>query len=317
MNLGEILLSVLVALMLIAAGQTNSRSIAIAQGPTAEDSTAQPSVVNVGVYILNVGKLDTSIGAYTVDFYLSFSCENPCQPGDFEFANGRATSIDKVVDEPNEKFYRIQAALVSNLNLSKYPFDEHHLLIQIEDKLQTSKTQMYQVALEDSGVDPAVNIVGWDMKGWTAKVSNHHYSTYGTDFAAYQFDIQIRRPATAAILKSFLPALTIVMVGLLALLLSPDKIIPRLTLTTGSLTGAVLFHLNLTSSIPPVGYLTFADRFMILNYLALALTLISTLGALRYLDKKKPEAAERIHRTAMVTLPALWVGVQVINFLFP
>jgi hypothetical protein len=300
---------------LVGLGQENLPSTALAQGPTPESADKPPSVVKVGLYLINVGKLDTSTGAYSVDFYLSFSCDQPCQPGEFEFANGRATSIDKTVDEPTEKFYRIQAALVSNLNLSKYPFDEHHLLIQIEDKTQTSRTQIYKVSDPDTGVDSAVNIVGWDLEGWTARVFDHHYAIYGTDFSAYQFDIHIRRPPTAALLKSLLPALTIVAVGLLALLLSPDKIIPRLTLTTGSLTGAVLFHLNLTSSIPPIGYLTFADRFMIINYFALALTLISTLVALRYLDKKKPEAAERIHRTAMVTLPTLWIGVQVVNLL--
>jgi hypothetical protein len=313
--MAKCLIVILLVAVLLGLGQQKFPMTAVAQGPTPESTDEQPSVVKVGLYIINVGKLDTATGAYTVDFYLSFSCDQPCQPGEFEFANGRATSIDKTVDEPTEKFYRIQAALVSNLNLSKYPFDEHHLLIQIEDKTQTSKTQIYQVSDPDTGVDPAVNIVGWDLKEWTAKVFDHHYAIYGTDFSAYQFDIHIGRPPTAALLKSFLPALTIIAVGLLALLLSPDKIIPRLTLTTGSLTGAVLFHLNLTSSIPPIGYLTFADRFMIVNYFALALTLISTLVALRYVDQKKPEAAERIHRTAMVTLPALWVGVQVINFL--
>jgi hypothetical protein len=84
---------------------------------------AGPHVVRVGVYVLNVGKLDTSTGAFTVDFYLSFSSDNESDPGAFEFANGRATSVDRSVDEPGEKFYRIQASLVDNLNLSRYPFD--------------------------------------------------------------------------------------------------------------------------------------------------------------------------------------------------
>ena len=121
---------------------------------------------------------------------------------------------------------------------------------------------------------------------------------------------------TAAILKTFLPALTIVFGGLLSLVLSPDKIIPRLTLNTGALTGAVLFHLNLTSSLPPVGYLTFGDRFMLFNYVALAAALVSTLLALRYVDKKNTASAERVHKTAMGVVPALWIGLQALNFVF-
>jgi len=311
----KFVLCVVLAITLLTVHQSQGANPVRASEPISRETIEQPTVVKVGVYVLNVGKLDTSTGAFTIDFYLSFSCEKPCEPGGFEFANGRATSIDKSVDEPDEKFYRIQAALVSNLNLSRYPFDRHDLRIQMEDKIQTSKTQVYQVAMEDTGIDPAVNLVGWNLKGWDAQVVDHHYTIYGTTFSAYQFTLHIQRPVTAALLKSFLPAITIVLAGLLALLLTPDKIIPRLTITTGSLTGAVLFHLNMTSSIPPVGYVTFADRFMIVNYVVLATTLLATLVALRYIDQKRNEAAERVHVSAMVAVPLLLVGLHVLNFL--
>jgi hypothetical protein len=295
-----------------------------AQEPTADQSTPpsasqpqeSPSIVKVGVYVLNVGKLDTSTGAFTIDFYLSFSSDEPSKPGNFEFSNGRATFVDKSVDEPTEKFYRVQASLASSLNLSRYPFDRHELTIELEDKEQTTRTQVYEVSLEDSGLDPAVNIAGWDLKGWKAEVTDHYYAPYGTTFSRYVFSIQIQRPVTAAILKTILPALVIVMVGLLSLVLTPDKIIPRLTLTTGSFTGAVLFHLNMTSSLPPLGYITYGDRFMLVNYLALALALVSTLLALYYVDKKRTTSAERIYKLALIIVPLVWVTLHGLNFIF-
>jgi hypothetical protein len=160
-----------------------------------------------------------------------------------------------------------------------------------------------------------VNIAGWDFDGWKADVTEHYYAPYDTTFSKYVFSIQIHRSPIAAIFKTFFPALIIVSMGLLSLVLTPDKIIPRLTLTAGSLTGAVLFHLNMTSSLPPLGYLTFGDRFMLINYLALALALISTLIALAQVDKKQTEKAERVHHTALIVVPLVWVGLQVVNFL--
>jgi hypothetical protein len=275
-----------------------------------------PTIVRVGTYVLNVGKLDTSSGAFTVDFYLSFSSDNQSDPGSFEFSNGRATSIDNSVDEPTDKFYRIQASLASNLNLSRYPFDRHSLRIELEDKEQTDRTQQYQVSLGDSGLDPAVSIAGWELDGWKAEVNDHYYAPYDTTFSRYVFSIQIHRSVMAAILKTILPALIIVLVGLLSLVLSPDKIIPRLTLNTGSLTGAVLFHLNMTSSLPPLGYLTYGDRFMLANYIALALTLISTLVALYYVDRKLTAKADRVHTVALVAVPVIWAGLQLLKVLF-
>lgn len=274
-----------------------------------------PTTVKVGIYVLNIGKLDTSTGAFTIDFYLSFSSDEPGDPGNFEFTNGRATSIDKSVDEPTEKFYRIQASLASNLNMSRYPFDRHNLTVELEDKEQTIRTQVYEVSQQESGLDPAVNIAGWELEGWNAEVVEHYYAPYDTTFSKYVFSIQIQRSALAAIFKTIFPALIIVLMGLLSLVLTPDKIIPRLTLTAGSLTGSVLFHLNMTSSLPPLGYLTFGDRFMLINYLALALALVSTLIALAYVDKKQTEKANRVHDVALGVVPLAWILLHGVNLL--
>ena len=276
-----------------------------------------PVPVRVGLYLINLGKLDTATGSFTADFYLDLASDTPAAPGNFEFSNGRATSIDKSVDEPTDKFYRIQASLANNLNLSRYPFDSHKLTIEIEDKDQTVNTQIYQVSAADSGIDPAVRVAGWELDGWDAKVDEHLYDIYGTKFSRYVFNINIHRSTTAAILKTILPALTIVIVGLLGLFLAPDKIIPRLTLSTGALTSAVLFHINLTAALPPLGYLTLIDRFMLLNYLALTLAIISTLIAIYYSDKKQLVQADWVHRFALVAVPLVWIAAQVVNFIIP
>ncbi len=281
------------------------------------DSQDSPANVKVGVYVLNLGKLDNSTGSFTVDFYLSLSSDKPVTINQFEFFNGRATSIDKSQDDPLDKFYRIQASLSDTLNFSRYPFDQHQLTIEIEDKEQTVNTLVYQVSREDSGLDPAVKLAGWNITGWDATVTQHYYAPWQTTFSKYVFSVQIERSGLAAVLKTILPALIIVIVGLLSLLLSPDKIIPRLTLTTGAFTGAVLFHLNMTSSLPPLGYLTLADRFMIFNYLALTLALVSTLIALYYVDKKRNVAADRVHRLAIVVVPIFWIVTEILNiFIF-
>jgi hypothetical protein len=275
-----------------------------------------PAHVKVGVYVLNVGKLDTATGAFTVDFYLSFSSDRPVNPGNFEFANGRSTSIDKSVDEPTEKFYRIQASLADNLDLGRYPFDSHELTIEIEDKEQTVNSLVYEVSRADSGLDPSVNIVGWVMDDWDAKVVPHYYQPYDTTFSKYVFSLKIHRSPTAAIFKTFLPAIIIVWMGLLSILLTPDKIVPRLTLTAGALTGAVMFHLNMTSSLPPLGYITFGDRFMLINYVTIGLALISTLVALTAVDRKQDKKAKRVHDITLIVVPVTWLVLQAANFLF-
>jgi len=57
----------------------------------------------------------------------------------------------------------------------------------------------------------------------------------------------------------------------LSLLLTSDKVTPRLFLNISTLLGAVMFHVNL----PPVGYVTLMDRIAIVAYVVLALILFS------------------------------------------
>ena len=55
-------------------------------------------------------------------------------------------------------------------------------------------------------------------------------------------------------------------VAFLFLLLTSDRVPPCLSLKISTLFSSVMFHVNLTASIPPVGYLALADRFMITSF---------------------------------------------------
>lgn len=277
---------------------------------------AQATEVDVGIYILNVGKFDVSTGSYTVDFYLNFKCDKPCSPEKFEFMNGRATSIDKLTDDPSEKFYRIQASLAENIDLRQYPFDSHALTISLEDKEETKGSLVYKVDESNSGIDESVVIIGWKLDGWDAEVKDHYYPAYDETFSRFMFKININRVGLASVLKSFLPVFFMAFVALLSLLLRADKVTTRLTLNISTLLAAVMFHVNLTASIPPVGYLTFADKFMILTYMILIAVLLSGIILMRHTEQKEEALAEKIYKYSLFSIPVAAVAAYAALFVF-
>jgi hypothetical protein len=280
--------------------------------------SAEPVKVYVGVYVLNLGKFELATGAYTVDFYLSLRSQELVEMGDFEFMNGRAATVDKLIDTPTEKFYRIQANLSQNLDLRRYPFDEHLLTIEIEDKRRTVDELVYVVDEQNCGVDPGVIVVGWRLAGWEAKVLAHDYEIYGETYSRFVFGLRIQRVVLNAVIKSFLPIACMVLVGFLSLLLAPDKVTTRLSLNISTLLGAVMFHVNLTASIPPVGYLTLADRIMIATYVVLVLILFSGVAILRWAEREDKKAlALRVYHQALGLIPPLAVALYLLVFLLP
>jgi hypothetical protein len=295
-----------------AVASARAQEAAPEQLPVAPEAEKKAQEIRVGVYILNLGKFDVSSGAFTVDFYLSMTSEAPFEKGAFEFMNGRASSLDVITDKPNEKFYRIQANLFENVDLKAYPFDRHALTIQIEEKSANNGQVVYVPDEAQSGIDPLVTFVGWELAGQPhGRVLEHDYALYKEKYSRFVYEIAIRRTALAAILKAFVPVGFILLVGLLSLIIRANNVGMRFGLNTSMLLAAVMFHLNLTSSLPPVGYLTFGDKFMIATYVSLGLCLVSTLLLMRHTEQGAEARAKWIFRTALLGVPLITVGLFV------
>lgn len=276
-------------------------------------SSAEDSATEIAVYILNLGKYDVATGSFTADFYLSLKCNSECPAQDFEFMNGRAASIDKIIDEPNEKFYRIQANLNSPVDLQRFPFDQQQLQIILEDKKRTIDELHYTINKEESGVDQSIVFTGWNLGEWNASVDEHHYGVYDEDYSRYTFSIPISRIMVNSIIKTFLPITFIILVMLSSFVLDPDKITTRLAMVGSALVASVMFHVSLSGQIPPVSYLTFADKFMVLTYFVLLLSFALNVWLLELQEQKKTELVDKIHRatefTMFVVVPLLYIAL--------
>jgi hypothetical protein len=275
-----------------------------------ENDISSPSEVKVGLYILNLGKFDLATSSFTVDFYLSMICDDNCTIGDFEFLNGRATSVDKMIDEPSEKFYRIQANLNSPIDLTRFPFDRQDMQIIIEDKEKTVDEQIYIPTKEESGIDESISFAGWNIDQWKVEEKIHEYKIYDETYSDYIFTVDISRIALNSFLKTFLPVLFMILIIMFTFIMDPDKITTRLTITTSSLVAAVMFHTSISNQIPPVGYLTIADKFMVLTYFIILAAVIINVIILELVEQKKEALVEKIHRlteySVLIIIPLLY-----------
>ncbi|MEM4331040.1 MAG: hypothetical protein QW273_03475 [Candidatus Pacearchaeota archaeon] len=266
--------------------------------------------VKVGIYILNLGKFDISSGSFTADFYLSFKCDNLCPNIDFEFINGRAVTIDKIIDKPNEKFYRIQANLVSPIDLRNFPFDKQKMEIIIEDKRSTKETLVFVPNLEESGFDESIFFTGWKIEDWKAYTREHDYDIYNESYSQFIFEIPITRIKINSVFKTILPITFIMIVMLSSFVLDPDKITTRLSMVGSALVASVMFHVSLANQLPPVSYLTFIDKFMILSYFVILLSFLFNVTLLELYERKKEEKVKRLHRitefTVFIIVPLLY-----------
>ncbi|HEY8073182.1 MAG TPA: hypothetical protein VIF62_03715, partial [Labilithrix sp.] len=97
------------------------------------------------------------------------------------------------------------------------------------------------------------------------------------------------------------------------LLLKPKSASGRLTAATGALMTVVMFHLSATSSLPPLGYLTRLDKFMIATYIVYLINILFAVTIVRLDEKKNEKLSELAYLVAGGVVPGVallaWVTV--------
>jgi hypothetical protein len=208
---------------------------------------------------------------------------------------------------PPEKFYRIQANLQNPVDLQKFPFDSHNLTIEIEDKIQPKEILEYRFDNKQSGIDPSIQFVGWKLKGWDARVEDHDYPPYDETFSKYVFSIELEREALSSLIKIFAPVFFIMMLNFAAHFLDPHLVTNRITLHSSFMVAAVMFHVAVGNQLPPLGYLTVADKFMFTAYAPLAFSIMSAIAIMELSEEKKDRAAMKVHKLSRPLSIVIWI----------
>jgi hypothetical protein len=213
--------------------------------------------------------------------------------------------------------YQIRANLNENLDLRNYPFDTQYLRIHIESENETTDDEVYVADPTLSALDPDLGLAGWVVeRNFQTEVVDYHYSIYDSAYSRYIFTIPVYRPPLFGVLKALLPATVILISGMLAYLFNYDSAGNSIAVVTAALAGSVLFNINLTSALPASGNLTAADLFMVVNYIALVVTLAAMISVYVLKERKQVEEAKRLFSAARRLVPPGWVIAQAVMLFY-
>jgi hypothetical protein len=276
---------------------------------SASAESKNPVKVQVGVWLINVEKVDLSANSYRLDFYLWFSY-NPSQISlsevqQFEFINGAPTTYIVDVNETHGYLeYRVRGDFITSFDFSQYPFETHSLAVEIEHKYLDVNNLIFEQD-QTSNIDPEANVAGWNLGSFQTSIDEHSYGE--ETFSRFLFGIHLERPFVSSFVKTVVPLAVITTISLLAFFMAPQNFAQRITLAVTTLLSATAFHLSLINGIPPTGYLTFADRMMISVYVIFLYNLASSVYIMRCVDSKRIEEALTTKKKALRFLPVLIV----------
>lgn len=272
--------------------------------------------VEVGVWLVNVEKVDLAASSYKLDFYLWFrfnSSEISLEyVKEFEFINGFPTKYN-ISQSQGYLEYRVRGDFIKTFDFSRYPFETHKISVELEHK---NRNMSYLTFSDDpsSNIDEAANVAGWEIREFETAVIEHSYGD--ETYSRFVFSIVLERPGFSSFVKSVLPISVITTISLLAFFISPQNFAQRIGLGVTTLLSATAFHLSLLSGIPPTGYLTLADRMMLSIYAIFLYNLSTSVYIMRLVDVKKTEEAQKFNRKALKVLPILIVALILAQLIF-
>jgi len=276
-------------------------------GASAGAASAQeePERVKVGVWINNVEKVDVPSQTFTIDFYIWFRY-GKLRP-DIEFLKG-SPAMTLITDEQreNENYleYRVRGVYVGSLNFRDFPFDEHMLTVELEDKRLGAGKLVFEPDLE-SGINPDLALPGWDVKDFKLYTDVHVYPD--ENYSKFVFGITVYRSKVSALFKVFFPILIITLISLLSFAISVKNFGQRVSICVTTLMSAVAYHLAALSGLPSLGYLTLFDRIMLVVYTLFLYNLLVSVQAMRLVEAEKVKQAEEFETRMQNLLPVVAV----------
>jgi hypothetical protein len=276
-----------------------------------------PIIAKVGIHLLGISDLDLK-GTYNMDFHVIFNCNKICPRFQLELLNGTISSIEEEASTPTAKIYRVTAKLQETFDARRYPFDRYNILLLLKDQLLDKSKLIFLVDPHLIIIDPNVILHGWENTFHIKVLTTTfvHPLTHKA-FSEFIFRIQLVRPPLRGFLKNLFPAFIIVFFAFISFFIRPQRAFERFGIVSGTLIGSVLFHINVTSSLPPIGYLTYIDMVMITNYLTIFLVLLENILMMRLSERRQNiPLSTKIDYLSIIAILGLWVFLQAANALY-
>lgn len=307
------------ALLLAVPGQCRAQE----DRPTAEGPGWSvfdgPNDVRIGVFLNRVDALSFRDNQFDVDFYLWFRWDNPdLNPAEsFEIVNGR---INKMVDSGSHEYpggryvaLRVQATIIKEFDLYRYPLDTHTLTIEIEDAEEID-TVSYTVDHASSALGDAFFVPGFEPVSTEFRVVDHDYHTdYGdpdlvgagaSTYSRFIASVDVVRPSAAAAWKLYIGVFVAAMIGFMSLAVPPSVTDARFGLGSAALFAAIATQFVIASNLPETAVLTVPDTVCIVTIGYVFLTLMESALSLKLHRNGRTGAARKMDWTIMIALAA-------------
>jgi len=294
-----------------------------------ECKNLEPITYKIGLDLSTIAEIDRKTGSYELIFWQTFVSDEvdftKCPPpSDWDYTNGYVKTIGGVNTEPHFHKFEVHGVFFDELDFRNYPFEKLNLSVHVEPYYPiTAENMVFEINDDYSGIDTAtVRVPGWNV-GAPSFESRIDAYAWGS-FPHFSASIPIESPSTSVFLKKVLPAIILAFFGFATFFLSAKRLEERLSIIGAGMVGAIFFHaVFLLGELPPLGYLTIADKIMISVYSVFCMGILGAVLQQRHrnnLEKQNKDfniiEAIKIDKKMIIITPIIAIGTYLALYSF-
>ena len=292
------------------------------------DPEGVPTQVKVGLYLVDLAKIDSKKQIFTVDLALFLGWKDSRLAGDSpggSFASCKLKpdqvwnpglifrnamdikmtfSSFKVDQAGTVRFVqRFYGDFSVPLDLKKFPFDTEILNIVVGNIDYGARELIFEVDEARTGMGASLT-PDWEIYSPTARVEVRKYRFDGLERSIFRYEAKAHRDPNFYIWKVFLPMMLIVFMSWAVFWISPDQISPRISLSLISMLNIIAYSFAISSFIPRISYLTLADKYILGCLVIVFFTLVEGISSSILDFHGKKALAKRIDKISRWAVPA-------------
>lgn len=283
-----------------------------------------PGEVRIGVFINRVDGFNLKDSRFDIDFYIWFVWSDPdLDPTEsWEIVNGvvndKFLSDAHPVEGGSYAAYRVQASIIKEFDLYKYPLDSHTLTIEIEDGAPVQRLR-YRADAANSALSGDFFAPGFTAGSPSFTVRDHVYRTnYGDPdmagdsesvYSRFIASFPVERPSAATAWKLYIGVFVAALIGFLGLMARPDHTDVRFGLGSAALFAAIATQFVIASNMPETNILIVPDIICIITISFVFLTLLQSGIALALAGRGHESLARRLDWIAMGVLLTSYISI--------
>ncbi len=296
---------------------------------------AGPTKVFVGLYVLDISKINDVDQSMTADFALRVRWRDPRlatdKPGvrTFEVQDiwtPRLTVVNSrrlwktwpdtvdVDQDGNVQFrQRFFGTLTARLDLHDFPFDRNTVMIELLTAGATPDE--VELVLDESVTGRAsdFSLVDAAIGPGTVTTGTYFFAPSNVHLPSLTYSFEVRRYTAYYLWKIILPLTIIVFMSWLVFWIDPKQFGPQVGLAATAVLTLIAYRFLLGSLVPRISYLTRLDIFIMGATVLVFLGMVEAVTSAR-IAQKNEKRARRLDRLSRVVFPSAFVVVTYLAF---